>query len=249
MTPILQSQIPYDTSSERLPGAAPLDPEDWLIRDDAFAAQMALRDSLIRDSHDKVVGLTAQGEAAAQELLSLLLDRLVQDDAYRVGAEDVLRPDGVQVPIDLSDPLATAGRLVQQDLCLMQKPDGSDEHLLSGAVLCFPAGWTLSEKLGRPLLRIHKPVPVYDTDLARRVQRLLDGVRVGRPLWRFNALRYADPSLFQPRSEGVPKYGTPEEQRFIRSERQSLLRLPDSGAVVFGIHTFVVLDPDQKNGR
>ena len=47
MEPILQSHIPFDTSSARLPGAAPLAEAEWLIQDDAFAAQMALRDSLI----------------------------------------------------------------------------------------------------------------------------------------------------------------------------------------------------------
>ena len=131
----------------------------------------------------------------------------------------------------------------------MQKPEGAEEHVLTGATLCFPAGWMLAEKLGRPLMRIHKPVAAYDEGLARRVQRLFDCVRVGQPLWRFNALRYADPMLFQPRHEGVPKYGTGQEQRFTRSERQTILRLPRTGAVVFGIHTFVVRLADQKNGR
>ena len=31
-----------------------------------------------------------------------------------------------------------------------------------------------------------------------------------------------------------------EDRRFMRSERQCLLRLPQSGAVVFTIHTYVV---------
>ena len=239
MEPVLQSHIPYDISSHRLPGVAPLDPSLWLLRDDAFAGQMALRDALIASRREEVIGLLDTGRAAAEELLEAVLDRLVQDDGYRVGA-DVLRPDGVTVPVRREDPLGTLGRLVQQDFCLMQKPEGADEHVLTGAVLCFPAGWTLAQKLGRPLIRIHRPVKPYDADLAKRVQRLFDGVQPGRPLWRFNALGYVDPTLFQPRTEGAPKYGTAEEQRFIRSERQSVLRLPETRAVVFGIHTFVV---------
>ncbi|WP_375172792.1 DUF3445 domain-containing protein [Pseudooceanicola sp.] len=245
MTPILHSHIPHDMSEVRLPGVAPLDPDDWLIRDEVFAAQMALRDELIATRRDAVVALTAAGEAAAAELLSLVLSHLARDDGYRIRAESVLRPDGVEVPLDWRDPMGTVGRLVQQDMCLMEKASGAAEHVMTGAVLCFPAGWTLSEKMGRPLIRIHKPVASYDDDLARRVQRLFDGVRDGRPLWRFNALGYVDPALFQPRREGVEKYGTPEEQRYLRSERQSILRLPDSGAVVFGIHTYVVRKPDQ----
>ena len=249
MTEILQDSIPYDTSSHRLPGVAPMDPADWLLRDEAFDQQMALRDRLVQNQRSDVIGLLDTARPAAKELLSLVLDQLRQDAAYVASDTSVLRPDGVRVVIDGDDPLGTAGRLIQEDLCLMEKPDGADEHVLTGAVLCFPAGWTLAEKLGRPLLRIHKPVEPYTEDLAKRVQRLFDGVQVGRPLWRFNALDYVNPSLFQPRKEGEPKYGEAPEQRYIRSERQSILRLPVSRAVVFGIHTFVLRKEDQKNGR
>ncbi len=249
MEPILQSHIPFDTSSARLPGTAPLAEAEWLMQDDAFSAQMALRDRLIATRRTDVIALEERGRVAAEELLSRLLDHLVRSPGYRVGTDGVTRPDGVEVRLLRDDPMATAGRLVQEDLCLMQKPEGAEEHILTGAALCFPAGWMLAEKLGRPLIRIHKPVTAYDDGLARRVQRLFDGVRVGQPLWRFNALRYVDPMLFQPRHEGVPKYGAEQEQRFIRSERQTILRLPRTGAVVFGIHTFVVRLADQKNGR
>ena len=54
----------------------------------------------------------------------------------------------------------------------MQKPDGAAEHILTGAVLCFPSSWTLSEKLGKPLLRIHMPVASYDSQMGARVQRM-----------------------------------------------------------------------------
>ena len=79
------------------------------------------------------------------------------------------------------------------------------------------------------------PVAEYDADLARRVQRLFDGVRPGKPLWRFNRLSYVDPDLHQPtrKQQG-------QQERFIRSERQCIIRLPQTQAVVFAIHTFVV---------
>jgi len=101
----------------------------------------------------------------------------------------VTRPDGARIPIDRADPLGTLGHLVQEDLCLMERRGA--EHVLTGAVLCFPASWRLSEKVGRPMIGIHEPVREYDATLARRVQRLLDGVRTGRPLLRFNVLTYA----------------------------------------------------------
>ncbi|EAQ01192.1 hypothetical protein OB2597_03849 [Pseudooceanicola batsensis HTCC2597] len=240
MSPILHDRIPYDTSARRLPGVSPLDPADWILRDEVFAAQMALRDRLILTRRNAVLAMTGAAEEAAQELLDVVLAHVRADPGYRCGDARIRRPDGVEVTIDRTDPMGTAGRLVQDDLCVMQKPEGGAEHVLTAAVLCFPAGWTLSEKIGRPLNRIHRPVPEYDGDIAKRVQRLFDGVQAGRPLWRFNALRYVDPSLFQPRHEGEQKYGAEKDQAYLRSERQTILRLPHSAAVVFGIHTFVV---------
>jgi hypothetical protein len=167
----------------------------------------------------------------------MVLDRLSRVPGYRLGRTMAERPDGVTVPLDPTAPLVTLGRLVQEDLCLMQPMAG--EHGLTGAILCFPANWTLAEKLGRPLTGIHVPVTPYDGDVARRVQRLFDAIRPGQALQRYNALIYDDPVLFQPRAEGTHR-PPPEKGLYLRSERQCLLRLPDSGAVVFTIHTHVV---------
>ena len=57
---------------------------------------------------------------------------------------------------------------------------------------------------------------------------------------RGNALAYADPGLYQPRREGVPRMPPADSPGFIRSEWQGLVRLPESGAVVFSIRTHVV---------
>jgi hypothetical protein len=152
----------------------------------------------------------------------------------------VICPDGHIVLLDEHAPLAVLGRIVQEDICILQKR--GDEHVLTAAVLCFPAYWMLSEKAGRPLTHIHGTVPEYDADIARRVQRLFDGVQVGRPLWRSNRIWRDDPELFQPLSVTAKRRAAPEPQtaRFVRVERQCILRLPVSGAVVFTIHTYMV---------
>lgn len=236
---ILHSTLPHapwtDPRLSRLPGVQPLDPAQWLIRDEAFAAQMAERDRLIAARPEAVHALLPRGEAAAAELCTLVMDRL--DAGYLRAGDRVIRPDGVAVPLDPARPLLTLGRLVQADLCLLEQ-DGA-EHVLTGAILCFPASWTLSEKIGRPLTGIHRPVDVYDEGLARRVQRLFDGIRPEQPLWRANALLYADPALHQPKAEG-DRRPRPPGRDYLRSEHQALLRLPRSRAVVFSIHTYVL---------
>jgi hypothetical protein len=101
--------------------------------------------------------------------------------------------------------------------------------------LCFPAICRLDEKFLKPLFSIHVNVPVYSLGFAKRVVRIFDGIKVNHPVWRFNVLEYSNSALHQPyrlHSDRLPS--------FTRSERQTFFKLPGTGAVIFGIHTFVI---------
>lgn len=233
MVLILQDDIPdAQQGASRLPGIAPCAPADWLRVDEAYAAQMAYRAELLSERPDAVIYCDEMALPAAQEVLTETL-KILPGIGFGVTSEIVTCPDGRVVSLDRDQPLLTLGHIVQEDICILQKQD--DQHVLTGAVLCFPANWRLAEKAGRPLTDIHDPVPEYDDNIARRVQRLFDGVQVGRPLWRFNRLTYADPDLHQPRKKDDGGVGD-----YIRTERQCVVRMPQTGAVVFSIHTYVV---------
>ncbi len=238
---ILHEKLPLmawlDPRTARLPGIQPVVDDSWLVVDEVFAGQMAERDRLITTKASLVHGMLEPARPAADELYASVLEKLSRTKGYRVGAASVLRPDGVEVALDAGAPLLCLGRLVQEDLCLMQKQ--GDEYVLTGAVLCFPASWTLSEKLGRTMVGIHIPVEAYGADLAKRVQRMFDMIRPEQPLWRMNYNIYAEPDLFHPRREDDPRQHT-AGGGYMRSERQCLLRLPQTQAVVFTIHTYVV---------
>jgi hypothetical protein len=131
----------------------------------------------------------------------------------------------------------TLSRLVQEDLCLLDKR--GDEHVLTAAVLGFPAGWTLAEKLGHPMMRIHRPVAPYDEGIGARVQRMFDNLPEGRILGRANLHRESEGHLWRAQSEADPK---PDRSRaaFERSEWQTIRRVPRTDAILFTIHTSVV---------
>lgn len=242
--PVLHERLAHapwmDPALWRLPGVKPLEVKDWIVRDEAFAGQMRLRDRLIATMEDKVHAVTPDALGPARECLELMLGALAADPAYRRDGDRITRPDGVEATLDWDAPLLTMGRLTQSDVCLMQ--DGPDGHVLTGAILCFPASWTLSEKIGRPLMAIHTPVAAYDADIGQRVQRLFDAIRPDRPMWRANAHRHQDPSLYHPRSESDPPEvrHDPPGGPYLRSERQVLRRLPETGAVAFTIHTTMI---------
>lgn len=233
MSFILQDALPAAQQGESaLPGVSPCAPDDWLRVDEAYGAQMAYRSELLAGRREAVLYQSDAARDAAAEVLEQAL-AVLPKLGFSVASDVVSCPDGRKVALDLESPLLTMGHLVQEDICILQKR--GDEHVLTAAVLCFPANWRLADKVERPLIGIHEPVEEYDKNIARRVQRLFDGVRVGRPLWRFNKLRYAEADLHQPR-----RRATGPDMPFIRSERQSILRLPRTDAVVFSIHTHVV---------
>lgn len=239
--PILQTIIPEAqriAAAQRLPSMQPVAPGALLTVDDAYSAQLAEKARLIAADRGRVIAVLPGAEAALDELLSVVLDLLSARPDFAVEGEKVRRPDGVTVAVNRADPLLTLSGLVQEDLCLLQKR--GEEHVLTAALLCFPAAWTLAEKIGRPLTGIHVRVAPYTEDIAKRVQRLFDGVQPGRALWRANLLRYNDFALFQPYTEAQKrKVGTPDSP-YERSERQTVFRLPETGAVVFAIHTTVI---------
>lgn len=248
MTLYLQKSIPFDPlTTNSLPGIAPLAAADWLLVDDAYAGQMAERERLLATARPAVYAMDHSAFDAASELLEMALTYVLErsEGDFSQDGDHVTRPDGGVVWIDRDQPLITLGQLVQEDFCILQKR--GTEHVLTAAVLCFPASWLLSEKFMHPLVGIHVPVDSYTDDVARRVQRLFDGVRPGRPLWRSNALWYADAILHQPRAATQRRpFADPATAPYFRSEKQSILRLPKSDAVVFSIHTFILARADAE---
>lgn len=241
MNIVLQQKLPDDMHAARgLPGAAPVQ-GPWLHVDEAYAGQMALRCQLLSDRRLDVLAELPGSGPAVEELREMVFAELPALGFTRRG-QGWLCPDGRIVPDGTG--LETLGRLCQADFCVLQKPDGADEHVMTAAVLCFPASWRLGEKIGHPLRAIHAPVAEYDDALARRVQRLFDGVQPGRALWRFNRLWYQDAALFQPRSETEPRPVGSGRAPYLRSERQVVMRLPKTQAAVFVIHTYVVAAAD-----
>jgi dimethylamine monooxygenase subunit A len=241
MTPILHDSLPVAPwmadHTLRLPGTMPIELADWLQRDEVFARQMSLRDWLISERPAEVHAMAPAARPAAAELLALVLAHLDGVPGYARQGNALRRPDGVLVPLD-GPPLLVAGRLVQEDLVILERPEAAAEHILTAAVLCFPSNWTLSQKFGMPLTRIHLPVDAYDETVARRVQRLFDAIRPDAPMMRANLIPYAHANLHNPRPEFSQHSPGPGEATYVRVERQTLLRLSETRAVVFSIHVY-----------
>lgn len=247
MTAIAQTHLPHtpwdDPALSRMPGMKPVEGA-WLVVDEAYAEQMAERARLMSERPEAVAAVLPGADAALEEVRETVLDAL--PDGFRRDADRVTCPDG-RVVEATGAPFGVLAALVQEDLLLLERRGG--EHVLIAGLLCFPSHWTLAEKIGRPLGRIHRPVARYDGKVAMRVQRLFDRARAGRPMWRANAMPAMDAELHHPRAEAAPPRST-AGARYVRSERQTVLRLPRTDTVLFAIHTWIValedLTPAQR---
>jgi hypothetical protein len=190
----------------------------WLVRDDDHDRDLALKAQLLRERPREVFAAldTEEVSAGSAEVRTL------------VAAASGGRPDPVLHPLD------AAGRLVQEDLCLLVLRDGAPH--LDAASLCFPSYWRLADKLGRPLADVHGPVAHYADELAAKVDRFLQRLRPDRPVVRRNWSIHDDPSYFLP-DPTPPHPVDPPDGLWLRSERQTLRRLAAVPAVLFTIRT------------
>lgn len=199
-------------------GTRGLDPTEWLLVDDDRDRDLALKATLLAERHEEVFAAldTPIVAAASREVLAAVTA------ATHAQADVTLHP------------LDAAGRLVQEDLCLLVLRDGAPH--LDAASLCFPSYWRLADKLGHPLAEVHGPVAHYGHELAAKVDRFLDRLPEGRPVWRRNWSIHDDPSYFLP-DPTPPRAVAPPAGLWLRSERQTLRRLRTPSAVLFTIRT------------
>ncbi len=242
---------PYDKGRFQLTlGIKAIDPSDWIEVDDHYTEQIAEKRRLLSDRPAEVFGALPESLEPQGECLETLLAHLQRDRPGLVRVDDeavTVEPTGDRYRrADFVDrPLELAGRLVQEDLCLMAQ-DGETWRLIA-ASLCFPSRWRLADKLGRPMAAIHGPVPGFNERLARPVDRFFDRVEPGQLFMRLNWSVIDDPTLFQPTGHGrtgVDDAITADnvgDRAWIRIERQTFVRLPRTGVLVFGIKT--VIDP------
>jgi len=225
-------------------GLTPQSEADWLAPDASFREILAEKQRLLATRHELVFRALPEASAASAELLQLLAEHLARrfPSLYRLDDEHRLfvAASGESWNIDVPPlhPLDMAGRLVAEDLCLLQASD--EGYRLIGASLCFPNRWRLEEKIGRPLDVIHAPVPGLAPALERPIKHFFAALKPDRILARVNWGIADDPARFQPIGRDADAAITAANAGaalYLRVERQTLRRLPQSDAVLFTIRT------------
>ncbi len=141
-----------------------------------------------------------------------------------------LSADSQETPPDFCRRLSLA---VESDLLFVQPPDWS----LVWASVCFPSRWSLAGKARRPLAWIHDAVPELNQVLGDKIETFFTRLPLGEGWRRANWGLSASPQANQHPDETIPPLTTETapDQIFIRVEDQHLLKLPETGAIAFGI--------------
>lgn len=206
-------------------GLGRLHDDDWLELDHPdLETQLASKERLLASSPERFLVVRPEADEPSAELLAL-----IESERARAGLARRDTPAGLHS-------LDCAGRQVREDLCVHVLVDG--RLLLVGGSVCFPTHWSLPDFVGRPLRAVHGQVPHYETDLADKVDgflvRLSNGPGVVRHNW---SLVGSDRLSLPNRSRAWPDVTGDELAAgvWLRSERQTLRRLPATGAIVFTI--------------
>lgn len=194
-------------------GLAKLDEADWLQP----APDLATRRAAFA-AHPGAVVLTPEAEAPGAELAAMR---------------------------GVDGGLAGAARASWEDMCLLLPAPGGDAYRLIGAAVAFPSDWSPADKIGLPLAALHKPIHGYAEQLASGVDRFMATLKPGPIYGRCNwfiaatdALRWHEP---RPASEAFAHVTAANagETLFVRCERQTLRRLPQTGAILFTIGIYI----------
>ncbi|WP_457587201.1 heme-dependent oxidative N-demethylase family protein [Ensifer canadensis] len=235
---------PYDGSSKPFTiGLTQLDPDRWIEPDDQIQHYLNQKAHLLAQSRGAVFVAEDGTEKAQNEVLQILSDYLPTryPDIY-CRQDNLMIVGGRRVALSGDDALVIAGSLIQDDLAIMQRSDRG--WRLGAAYIAFPSSWSLAEKFGRTMDEIHAPVPGFGdgTRNAELIARMFDNLPPGRFVERFNWAVNVDGSLHLPKSKSESLSATAieltEESAFIRIERQTLRKLPETGAIVFTIRIY-----------
>lgn len=241
--------LPFESGPYRMAmGLFSVPEQEWFELDERYIPEMSERRRLLHMHHHDVFAALPQSDHARAETLAEIAAGLAAHRPQWFAEDGSLLHnrltgeawDRRSLPCD---PLELAGRLVQEDLCVVQATDAGP--VLTAALVCFPSRWRLAEKIGRPLAEVHGPVPLYDKRLSRPVDRFMRQLKAGHIAGRLNWSVLDDATLFQPSGKwrAEPNRVVTAENAgatlCLRVERQTLRRLPQTGAVLFGIRVHV----------
>ncbi|KAI4929956.1 hypothetical protein J4E85_004577 [Alternaria conjuncta] len=231
-----------------------------LAVDNTYCTRLQIRTKLLNQEHHEVIACNPEAVPAVQELYEWLIGTYLPQrfpSLYRITESGKhLRNHVTDTLIPLHMPngeeaLEILGANIDTEFLLLtpspptSSPTVPTKYVLTAFVNCFPSGFNTRSKLGQLLADIHAPVPGYAAKLEKSMDRFFANLPVGKIVKRSNWSISTNGELFclqgnhmseeemqrKQEVEDVEEIGL--NKSVVRCERQTLHRLPKTGALVF----------------
>lgn len=227
--------------------------------DKTYHSRIQLRRNLIQTQHPEVIASNSKAHPAVLELYTWLTTTYLPvrfPTLFTPSASGLLNTTTNETlphtPNSATHALELLGAHIDNEFLILlpsSVPEDEGRYRLEAFITCFPSGFRTLDKLGLLLSAIHGPVPHYAQKLERSMDRFFASLPVGKIVKRWNWTVSTTGDLFCVRgnhasSEEVEKGELSGEEdvdlrtTVLRCERQTLHRLPGSGAVVFAFKTY-----------
>ncbi|CAF1489481.1 unnamed protein product [Adineta ricciae] len=233
-------------------GLQSLNTHEWIQIDRNYREELVLKENLL-NSNRRCDIFICKDEAygGAMETLQMLIEHLpnqypnmFQRNHSRTKITNLITGQTFSLTEpDHKHPLEIASLLVQEDLVIMQRPANEETYYANALAVCFPSGWLPKSKFGLPLAFVHMPhVPFFQEKLRASMDRYFLKLKEDSPVQRVNwtlqignelchtAIEETDGVLITKENVG--------ELMYLRTERQTLRRLPKSNTILFTIKTY-----------
>ena len=236
-----------------------LELNDWVKIDKSYPSQMRLKKELIKKYRKNVFVSNYDDSAVACKWE--LFDKLVKYLPERFPDIFELRPGYIfnkvlneSIPTGRDggeDPLLRAAALTQEDWVIIEWDDDEQGYVLTSGVVYFPMRWSLQSKFNKGIAGIHMPVKPFMKHLATHVYDVFKKMSPEKSLWRANWAIFNDldgpldlhtptGSLDRNDLNATTKFEGDKTGKILtfRAEYQTLVKLPETKCIVFGIRTY-----------
>ncbi|CAA9966319.1 DUF3445 domain containing protein [Pyrenophora teres f. maculata] len=232
--------------------------------DNTYAARLIERRHVLATERHEALGTTPAGRDAVLEFYKWATNIYLPGrwpsiyilDHANASLKNTITSESLplHIPHDADLALEILGANIDTEFLFLlpsHTPSSSDQQTyhLSSYINTSPAGFSTRSKLGLSLSAIHGPVPGYAAKLEKSMDRFFARLPVGKVVRRANwSVSMKGEFFCLEGAHGVVggEEGDEEEGEevdlkttFVRCERQTLHRLPVTGAVVFAFKTYM----------
>ena len=176
----------------------------------------------LKEDPHKYLGTLAEADELVRETVEIATEHVTLGEA----------PPG---DLNASELAHFLGEQWEPDFLLLKRQPEA-VRLVCGCV-CFPSSWALEEKIGHPIEEIHGVVPSLNTSVGQQIQTFLERIKPGVSWTRSNWGLSRSPEWNQHPSRKTARLDSSValDEVFFRVEEQSLVALPKSYGILFGI--------------